>query len=161
MRSRKLQPARLVVVDCDRRLLQWLTETAAEKGLPLECVAHDLREPLPSPLRGAFDIFETDPPYTRAGLLLFLSRAIEGLRPEAGAIGFLSYAHRPPAQQQEIARVLVNAGFAIEEIIPSFNEYAGASILGNRGQILRVSIHSRGDAATASTVVTQEGGFHG
>jgi predicted methyltransferase len=106
--------------------------------VPLECLAHDLREPLPTAFRGAFDVFQTDPPYTPAGLKLFLARAVEALRPSAGAMGFLSFAHRPPREQQEIARVLVNAGFAIEEIIPDFNEYAGAAILGNRGQILRV-----------------------
>jgi predicted methyltransferase len=129
---------RIVALDCDRRLLAWLAETAEEEGVSLECAAHDLREPLPLPLRGAFDVFQTDPPYTPAGLRLFLARAVEALAPKGAAMGFLSFAHRPPREQQEIARLLVNAGFAIEEIIPDFNEYAGAAILGNRGQILRV-----------------------
>jgi predicted methyltransferase len=131
--------ARLVVVDCDTRLLEWLAETAAQHGLPLECVAHDLREPLPERLRGAFDVFETDPPYTMAGLRLFLSRAVEALRPSPGTVGFLSFAHRPPEEQREIARTLLAMGFAIDEIIPNFNQYVGAGILGNRGQIVRVT----------------------
>jgi predicted methyltransferase len=130
---------RLVVLDCDTRLLEWLSETAAQHGLPLECVAHDLREPLPERLRGAFDVFETDPPYTLAGLRLFLSRAVEALRPSPGTVGFLSFAHRPPEEQREVARTLLAMGFAIDEIIPNFNQYVGAGILGNRGQIVRVT----------------------
>jgi predicted methyltransferase len=142
LRSRAETPAarpRLTVVDCDRRLLEWIAETAAALDVIVECVAHDLREQLPAALCGAFDVFETDPPYTPQGLRLFLSRAIEALRPGMALGGFVSFAHRPPAEQQAVVRTLVAAGFAIDEILPNFNEYEGAGILANRSQLLRVS----------------------
>jgi predicted methyltransferase len=143
LRSRRYSDAavrsHLVVVDCDRRLLDWISETAAALDVTIECMAHNLREPLPTALRGAFDVFETDPPYTPEGLRLFLARAVEALRPATALGGFVSYAHRAPAEQQEVVRTLLAAGFAIDEILPNFNEYIGAGILGNRSQLLRVS----------------------
>jgi predicted methyltransferase len=48
---------RITVVDIDGRLLETITGISEEEGLDIECVLHDLREPLPEDLKGAFDTF--------------------------------------------------------------------------------------------------------
>src|SRR5215218_3615305 len=46
---------RLCVVDADPRILAHIQEAAASANLTVETVEHDLREPLPDDLHGAFD----------------------------------------------------------------------------------------------------------
>lgn len=129
---------RLVVLDLDGRFLAHIARAAEEASFPLETVQHDLRLPLPPELRGRFDTVETDPPYTRAGLELFLRRALEALRPGAGREIFLSFAHRDPAGQRELLEVCTQLGLAAYSIIPGFNRYAGAATLAGSSQFLHL-----------------------
>ena len=75
---------RQLVVDTDADVLDWIGAQVAGTGVAVERVQHDLRQPLPAALAGAFDVVLTDPPYTVAGAQLFLSRAVSGLAPEPG-----------------------------------------------------------------------------
>jgi len=129
---------RLCVVDTDPRILAHLREAAATAGIVLETVEHNLREPLPVELVGAFDTVMTDPPYTPAGLALFVSRAVSALVPEQGRQIFLSFGHRGPAEQAALGRTLTGMGLAMQEVLPGFNEYRGAGILGGVSQMLRL-----------------------
>jgi predicted methyltransferase len=129
---------RLCVVDTDARILEHIAACAAEADLAIETVEHNLREPLPDSLAGAFDTVLTDPPYTIAGADLFVSRAIQALGQEPGRQLFLSFGHRPPAEQAALFGALTGMGLAPAEIIPGFNEYQGASVLGGVGQMIRL-----------------------
>jgi len=129
---------RICVVDTDPRILAHIADCAAAAGLEIETVAHDLREPLPEVLQGAFDTVYTDPPYTPQGATLFGSRAIQALGPEQGRQLFLSFGHRPPAEQGALLGSLAGMGLAPVEIIPGFNEYQGATVLGGVGQMIRL-----------------------
>jgi hypothetical protein len=91
----------LTVVDIDGRLLEVITAISKEEDLSIECVLHDLREPLPERLRGAFDTFLTDPPYTIPGLELFLSRGIQALRLRKTSTAYLAYPDKPPLEMLE------------------------------------------------------------
>ena len=114
-----------------------LIQTVSEReALGIECIRHDLRDPLPEELRGQFDTFETDPPYTTAGLALFLSRAIQALRPGAGQQGLLSFEHKAPSELLDVQSHLVRMGLAAHKVVPAFNEYQGASILGGSSQMI-------------------------
>jgi len=130
---------RIAVVDIDERLTRLISEVSEEEGLGIECILHDLREPLPSELNGVFDTFLTDPPYTLGGLRLFLSRGIEALRGRRTAAVYLAFADKPPLEMLEVHRAITGMGLFVRELIPGFNTYEGAAIIGNTTFMARLS----------------------
>lgn len=124
------------VVDIDERLLQYISAIAEQEGLPITCHQLDLREPLPKALHGQFDCFFTDSPYTMQGMSLFLSRGITALQQKIGLPIFFSFAHKSPDFMLVMQRQLVRMGLMVSEVIPNFNEYEGAEMIGNRGQMM-------------------------
>lgn len=135
---------RVVALDSDNRILSHLRDIAVSEGALIGLVRHDLRHPLPEGLEGEFDTVSTDPPYSLPGLTLFLSRTIEAVKPEGGRI-FLHFGHRPPAEQLAVQKAIVEMGLVIEQIIPNFNHYAGATILAGVSDLYLLSV---GEAAT-------------
>jgi predicted methyltransferase len=138
---------RLTVVDVDERLLDTIKETSWKEGLGIECVHHDLREPLPEDLVGEFDTFFTDPPYTPAGLRLFLSRGIQALRRRKTASVYLAFADKPPLEMLEVHRAILGMGLFVEELIPRFNEYEGAEIFANTTFLTRLTVTEQAEPA--------------
>ena len=122
-------PRRLAVVDCDPDLLGYLGEQAAAGRVPVELVEHDLRQPLPTGLLGAFDVACTDPPYTAAGAELFLSRAVAALAGGAGRHVFFSFGARRPDETLRTQRLIADLGLTVRSLVPGFNSYTGAGIL--------------------------------
>jgi len=122
--------AEITVFDVDPRFLEYISTVAAERGFPIRCVAHDLREPVPAEFNNYFDAAVTDPPYTQSGLNLFLSRVSALLKPEPNKSVYLSYAHKNPQALLEAQRLILNSGYLISRIFPKFNSYVGAQILG-------------------------------
>jgi predicted methyltransferase len=119
---------RTVALDTDERILRHLAAAAAQEGVAIETVQHDVRTPLPADLKAAFDTVSTDPPYTLPGLELFLSRAVDALKPAGGRI-YLHFGHRPPDEQVQVQRIIAGMGLVIERLVPGFNEYVGAGVL--------------------------------
>jgi len=97
-------------------------------------------------LKGGFDVILTYPPYTIPGLELFLSRAIQALKAEAGRKIYLAYAHRAPTMQLEVQNSLTKLGLAILQIIPGFNLYEGAEMHGNTTYISILSTTEKTEA---------------
>ncbi|MBB1093659.1 bis-aminopropyl spermidine synthase family protein [Rhodopseudomonas palustris] len=135
----------VVVVDADERRLAFLRDSAAREGIALRTVHHDLRQPLPAELQGAFDTIETDPPYTLEGAKLFLTRGREALAGDG--LCYFSFAQWPPRQMLALQRVFLDLGLAVQTIRPGFNAYAGATVLGNVGQLIELA--AAGPAAAA------------
>lgn len=135
----------VTVIDADERRLAFLRDAAAREQLALETVHHDLRRPLPASLRRAFDVIETDPPYTLEGARLFLARGCEALTAQADGHCFFSFAHWPPSQTLDLQKVFIELGLAVRAVWPNFNRYAGAAVLGNLGQLIEL-VHA-GEAA--------------
>lgn len=133
-------PREIVVFELDSARCEQLEAAARRNGAPVEIVRHDLRDPLPPNHRGRFDLFETDPPYTLDGMELFVARGLEAMRPEIGLPGFLSYADLAATDQLALVRRLAALGLAPMRVRPSFNRYAGASILGSVGQFIDLRI---------------------
>lgn len=129
-------PKRIALFEIDPARCLHLEEAARLLQSPVEVVLHDLRDPLPGGVTGRFDTFETDPPYTLDGMALFVGRGLEAMRREAGLPGFLSYGDLSPGDQLALLRRLGDLGLAATRIRPSFNRYAGASILGSVGQLI-------------------------
>ena len=124
------------VVDIDKRYLNYIEQIAKAYDLPIICHQADLKKPLEQKLVGKFDCFYTDPPYTLSGMHLFLSRGIAGLKNIKGIPIFFSFAHKPYDYTYRIDQKLYEMGLCIHKIIPKFNLYEGASIIGNISQMM-------------------------
>ena len=123
-------PASLTVVELDPALVGFLRDRLADAPFPVEVVEHDLADPLPARLLGTADTVQTDPPYTVAGAQLFLTRAASALRAGAGGEVFLSLGVRRPAETVALQQVLTRLGLAVRSMLPGFNDYVGAGVLG-------------------------------
>jgi len=121
---------RLAVVDVSPAVLQFIEDQSAAVGLTTELVPHDVREPLPTALRGRFGAAMTDPPYTADGARLFLSRAVEGLADGPGRPIFFSFGPKGPDDALAVQRSIADLGLATIAMVRNFNEYSGAGILG-------------------------------
>ncbi len=133
--------AQLTVVDLDPAVVGFVREALRAAPFPVECVTHDLREPLPPPLRGRFDTVATDPPYTTPAGRLFLSRAAEALA-GPGASVFLSFGSRRPGVSFALQQAITESGFAIRELVKDFNSYLGAGVLGGTSHLYHLTATS-------------------
>jgi S-adenosylmethionine decarboxylase proenzyme len=131
----------ITVLDIDQRVLNNLSTLAEELSLvKFNVFPHDLREPFPDDLVNKYDVVVMDPPYTIEGLRLFLKRANQALKskiningkdyPVIGKKCVLSFGNKPPEDMQRMQFSILDHGFIINEMIPDFNHYKGASIIG-------------------------------
>ncbi|MHA2008000.1 MAG: adenosylmethionine decarboxylase [Promethearchaeota archaeon] len=131
----------ITVVDIDDRVLNYLSETAGELSFKdFNVLHHDLREPIPKNIINKYDVAVMDPPYTNEGLRLFLKRAKQVLKsnivmdgknyPITGKKCVLSFGNKPPIEMQKLQLSILDHGFIINEMLPDFNHYKGASIIG-------------------------------
>jgi predicted methyltransferase len=125
---------RLVVLDVDATLVEFLAAELTDAPFSSSCRHHDLRDQLPPELLGAFDTVATDPPYTVAAARLFLSRAADALKGPGGSV-FLSFGSRRPESPFRLQQAIAEMGFAIRRLVPDFNDYFGAGALGGTSQL--------------------------
>ncbi|MGH8103104.1 MAG: bis-aminopropyl spermidine synthase family protein [bacterium] len=117
-------PARVVVLEIDPRLVEFIRETARRYRLPVEVDTHDLRQPLPKHLVGVFDVVETDPPESASGYRLFIRRALAGLKgPRHAAYFGLTRAESSLDKWALLQRFFLDQRTVITDIIPDFNRY--------------------------------------
>src|SRR6266516_4024563 len=141
------RPRRLTVVDCDPDLLGYLGARAAAGGVPVEPIDHDLRQPLPAGLAGAFDVACTDPPYTVAGAELFLSRAVSALAAGPGSHVFFSFGARRPEETLHVQRLIADLGLTVRSLVPGFNSYTGAGVLAGVSHLYHLRTTARARSA--------------
>jgi predicted methyltransferase len=114
---------RIATIDLDDRLLRLIGSISTL--CPVELLRYDLLTGIPRVHRRCFDEVFTDPPYTLAGQLLFVQRALAALRSKVGVRLYLC-ASRVYLTSQELLAVrsfLLNAGFELETAYPDFNCY--------------------------------------
>jgi N4-bis(aminopropyl)spermidine synthase len=133
--------AELVVVDVDPAVLAFVARglRLRQTKLPVACVEHDLRHPLPPTFAARFDTVFTDPPYTVEGAELFLSRAATALAPRVGGSVFLAFGAKPPVESLRVQSAIAAMGFVIREIRRNFNDYLHASILGGTSHLYHLT----------------------
>lgn len=117
-------PKRVVVLEIDERLIDFLREAAREEGVALEAVRHDLREPLPSEWLRAFDTFLTDPTESLRGFQAFLLRGLAALK-GPGSAGYFGLSRREASLKKWHAiQAFLNAhGVVITDLRDDFSEY--------------------------------------
>ncbi|MED4886451.1 adenosylmethionine decarboxylase [Lysinibacillus fusiformis] len=126
---------KIVVLDIDRRVLSTISKIAKDYELSITTDYYNVQEPLPETYADQFDCVYTDTPYTLIGAQLFLSRAINALKPEAMRHVFFSYAKRSYQKHWELQQSLYAMGFVINNIHYDINNYEGAQILGATSQL--------------------------
>jgi predicted methyltransferase len=127
---------KITVMDIDKRIINYISNIVVQESLPINCEYVDFSEPLDNDFKNQFDCFFTDPPYTIEGMNIFLSRGIEALMDDSGLNIYFSYAHKSPDFQLTMQKYFLSMGLTVSEIIPRFNTYEGASIIGNTGQMI-------------------------
>ena len=75
----------------------------------------------------------TDPPYTLAGAVLFLSRAAAAVR-QGGSV-FLSFGPGRPGVSVRVQWAIGRMGFAIQALTRDFNRCLGAGVLGGASNL--------------------------
>jgi len=130
--------ADLAVLDVDPGVIGFVRRELADAPFPVSCVRHDLRQPLPRALVGAFDTVVTDPPFTVDGAVLFLSRAADALM-GPGTDVLLSFGSKRPGAALAIQRAIADMGFAIRRLLRDFNEYLGAGVLGGTSHLYHLA----------------------
>ncbi|MFX1418110.1 MAG: adenosylmethionine decarboxylase [Promethearchaeota archaeon] len=129
------------VVDIDNRVLEYISQSSENlKFENFNVINHDLRESCPKTIINKFDVVVMDPPYTIEGLRLFLKRASQVIKssinfndkiyPIIGKKCLLSFGNKPPEEMQKLQLSILEHGFIINEMLPDFNHYKGASIIG-------------------------------
>jgi len=129
--------AELTVVDIDEPILDHISASAGRMGLSVTAAWADLRLALPPSVIGTADLVFTDPPYTIEGMRLFLTRALEALRPtghERLAFCF-GTGERHLVKALEVQSLLGDLRLALEAMLPSFNRYDGAEAIGARSDL--------------------------
>lgn len=128
---------KIYVYDKDTRILEYIKNVSQDLKLScITCKQIDLKKKIVKEYTSFFDTIFTDPPYTINGLELFLTRAVELIKKEVGLNIFLSYAHKSQDAMYKIENIILKLGLSIFQIIPCFNEYEGAEILENKGQLI-------------------------
>ncbi|MFX1379687.1 MAG: adenosylmethionine decarboxylase [Promethearchaeota archaeon] len=129
------------VIDIDNRILDFISNSVEELSFRnFNTLLHDLKKPCPNDIINKYDIVIMDPPYTNEGLRLFLKRARQVLRsniniegrnyPIIGKKCLLSFGNKPPEEVLKLQSSILDHGFIINEMLPDFNHYEGASIIG-------------------------------
>lgn len=118
-------PKRIVVVEIDQRLNQFLRQFAEKEGLKnFEVYDYNVIEELPKDFRQSFDVFVTDPVETKKGLKLFVGRCLESLK-GPGASGYMGFTHREASLRKwyDFERFILEAGLVITDILRDFTIY--------------------------------------
>jgi len=132
---------KITVLDIDNRVLDYLSKSVGELSIKnFKVISHDLREPCPNDILNKYDVVVMDPPYTIEGLRLFLKRASQVLKSNIninnknyliiGKKCILSFGNKPPEEMKKLQFSILDHSFIINEMIPDFNHYKGASIIG-------------------------------
>ena len=131
---------KVTVLDTDDDVLDLLRRHAEVRGWELDVISHDLRQPIPKELKGRFGAVFTDPPYAIEGFSLFISRAVEMLKPDGRLYVCFGQSRRASERGLQKQRVLGEAGLLVEAVFEDFNEYDGAEAIGSRSALWRCRV---------------------
>jgi len=115
-------PKRIVAVDIDERIIDFINEVADEYSLNIEAYVLDLQKENENFLH-KFDVFVTDPVETLPGIKLFLSRGASSLKGKGSGYFGLSTLEASRKKWYEIQKMIHDMGFIITDIRRQFSTY--------------------------------------
>jgi N4-bis(aminopropyl)spermidine synthase len=121
------------VVDIDEEVLTNLQKIVQKYNLPVEISQADFRTDKLENLKEQFDLVFTDPPYTTAGINLFLDRAISSIQLKNSSSIYFCYGNSSRATERTLSvqKDVLNKGLVLTSIEKNFNQYTGADSIGN------------------------------
>lgn len=129
------------VFELDEKIISSIENIAKEYKLKnIKVEKYDARKSLPDNEKNNHDAVLIDPPYTKAGVRVFLHRAIELLKKEKsfdGTYVFLNFGYglRNPGIAIKIQELINQYQLVIEDKINKFARYEGAETVGNASSI--------------------------
>ncbi|MEM2674982.1 MAG: bis-aminopropyl spermidine synthase family protein [Candidatus Bathyarchaeia archaeon] len=116
-------PSRITVLDIDRRLGDFLSSVNKEYGFNIEYVQYNVADPLPTELRGNFDVFSSEPLETLSGLRAFILRGVSSLR--ENGVGYFGLTHYEASLKKWLAiqKLLSRMNCVLTDIIQGFSVY--------------------------------------
>ncbi|MEM1578536.1 MAG: bis-aminopropyl spermidine synthase family protein [Archaeoglobaceae archaeon] len=117
-------PEKVVVVDIDERLVNFINTVAKKLALDVEAFVYDVQKEFPIAFKKRFDVFVTDPVETLPGIKLFLSRGVSTLK-GVGSSGYFGLTALEASRRKwfEIQKMILEMGFVITDIKRKFNVY--------------------------------------
>ena len=117
-------PKEIVVIEADKRLVEFINKRAKEYGFDIQVSQHDVRKPFPEDRKEYFDTFNTDPTETVPAIRAFVGRGIYAIKPRgAGYFGITrtESSLNKRLRHQEI--IVKEFGCVITDLIHDFNHY--------------------------------------
>ena len=117
-------PKRIVVIDIDKRVVNFINRIAKERNLNIEAFVYDVQQEFPDSMKRSFDVFVTDPVETLPGIKLFLSRGVSTLK-GMGCSGYFGLTTLEASRKKwyRIEQMVLRMGFVITDIKRHFNVY--------------------------------------
>ncbi|MCA9307978.1 bis-aminopropyl spermidine synthase family protein [candidate division WWE3 bacterium] len=141
---------RLVVFDIDQQLLNYLNSIYAQHGKSAEFVYYDAANFVPKTYSNKFDAVVTDPPYTSAGVSLFLKRALQMLNSNSTPYGSIFLYHGASKgfmnRDRDVNKFIDGYNLVIDEKTPNFIKYTGAETVGNSSDLYILNTTSESHA---------------
>lgn len=149
-RSQNTKYKEIHVVDIDQNILSAIDSFVQDNSLENITTQHlDVRKDIKPDLLNRFDVVITDPPYTKAGAELFLSRSVEMLKPADNYNSPYIYLYfgnsfKEPEKTLKLQDVINKHKLLVEDKINKFARYNGADSIGNASSvyILKTSTHT-------------------
>jgi N4-bis(aminopropyl)spermidine synthase len=144
---------RVSVVDVDESLLEYIDTEAGRRGFDIRCYVADLRVGLPAALHDSSQLIFTDPPYTPAGVHLFVTRGLQALADQRNGRVLVAYGfgERQPALGLAVQQALSPLHLVYEAVLPAFNRYAGAQAIGSTAALYLLRPTSRSASAARAS----------
>jgi len=114
---------KIIVLDIDERLINFINFIAKEKRLSIEGIVCDFTKGIPKNLENSFDVFLTDPSPIPECFSIFISLGIKLLKRRDGMVGYVSFF---PSHQEisiDFQKIMTDKNLIITDIIPRFTEY--------------------------------------
>lgn len=117
-------PKRIVVLDVDKRIIDYINTVAKRHNLNLEAFLYNAKDRIKEDFVGKFDVFLTDPVETVKGMVLFLSRCAITLKGEKSS-GYFGLSHLESSLKKwhEVEKNLLEMNFVITDALRDFNGY--------------------------------------
>ncbi len=131
------QHVEITVIDVDSRMLESISSIAKRHRYPITTIHHDVRNPLLAHLNESYDMVFTDPPYTEAGVSVFINQGITALSKKQTSRLYFCYSNSDRARERElqIQSQVTEQGLLIQEKQYQFNRYQGAESIGSASSL--------------------------
>ena len=116
-------PKRIVVLDIDKRLVDFLKEINKKENLNIKVWEYNIKEPFPKKLKRKFDLFSCEPLETYSGLKLFIGRGINALKKNGVGYFGLTVQEASYPKWQYIQKLILKANGVITDVIKGFSSY--------------------------------------